>query len=69
MSELRAKGTTSVNLFIGPEGGFTPSEVEFARGGGTIPVTLGQRVIRAETAGLVAATAILYEFGELDLPD
>lgn len=69
LSELKAKGLASVNLFIGPEGGFSPSEVEFARGCGIVPVTLGRRVLRAETAGLVAATAILYEFGDLDLSD
>lgn len=69
LSELRAKGLSSVNLFIGPEGGFSPSEVEFARGCGITSVSLGRRVLRAETASLVAATAILYEYGDLDLSD
>jgi len=69
LSGLSAKGPCSVNLLIGPEGGFSPSEVEFAQGCGITPVTLGQRVLRAETASLVAATAILYEYGDLDLPD
>ena len=55
----------SVNLFIGPEGGFSSSEVELARNYGIVPISLGQRVLRAETAGLVAATAILYECGDL----
>jgi 16S rRNA (uracil1498-N3)-methyltransferase len=54
-----------VNLFIGPEGGFSPSEVESARGWGVITVSLGPRILRAETAGLVAAAAILYEWGDL----
>jgi len=58
-----------VNLFVGPEGGFAVSEVEFARSCGVVPVTLGSRVLRAETAGLVAASAILYECGDLDPPD
>ena len=62
----KAKDISSVNLFIGPEGGFSPAEVEFARGCGALPITLGRRVLRAETAGLVAATAILYECGDLD---
>jgi len=69
LSELRATGLSSVNLFIGPEGGFSPSEVEFAQGCGITPITLGPRVLRAETASLVAATAILYEYGDLDLSD
>ncbi|MDD5093300.1 MAG: RsmE family RNA methyltransferase [Dehalococcoidia bacterium] len=54
-----------MNIFIGPEGGFTQSEVDFARSKGINPVTLGRRILRAETAGLVAGVAILYERDEL----
>jgi 16S rRNA (uracil1498-N3)-methyltransferase len=54
-----------LNLFIGPEGGFEDQEVDFARSQGITPVSLGPRILRAETAGLVAATAALYEVGEL----
>ena len=65
--EINRRGDSlSVNLFIGPEGGFTRSEVELARGCGIVPVTLGSRVLRAETAGLVAASAVFYECGDLD---
>lgn len=56
----------SINLFIGPEGGFTPQEVEQGQRYGGIPVTLGPRILRAETAGLVAAAAILYELGDME---
>ena len=56
----------SVNLFVGPEGGFTPDEVEMARQYGLIPISLGARILRAETAGLVATAAILYELGDLE---
>ncbi len=55
-----------VNLFIGPEGGFADEEIAIARGKGIVPVSLGPRILRAETAGLVAATAILYELGDLE---
>lgn len=55
----------SINLFIGPEGGFTSQELAQAQTYGAIPVTLGPRILRAETAGLVAATAMLYELGDL----
>ena len=55
----------TINLFIGPEGGFTPQEVALAGEYGIRPVTLGPRIFRAETAGLIAATAILYEMGDL----
>jgi 16S rRNA (uracil1498-N3)-methyltransferase len=65
---ISEKTSLSVNLFIGPEGGLSPSEVEFARGCGILPISLGSRILRAETAGLVAASAILYECGDLDPP-
>jgi 16S rRNA (uracil1498-N3)-methyltransferase len=55
----------SINLFIGPEGGFTFEEVTLAQHYGIISITLGPRILRAETAGLVAAAAILYELGDL----
>ena len=55
----------SINIFIGPEGGFTTEEVELAKKNRITPVTLGRRILRAETAGLVTAAVILYELGEL----
>lgn len=55
----------SINLFIGPEGGFAPTEMIIARNYGLLAVSLGPRILRAETAGLVAAAAILYELGDL----
>ncbi len=55
----------AVNLFIGPEGGFSAEEIDLACRYGLRPVTLGPRIFRAETAGLVAATALLYEMGDL----
>ncbi|MCD6553189.1 MAG: 16S rRNA (uracil(1498)-N(3))-methyltransferase [Anaerolineae bacterium] len=56
----------SINLFIGPEGGFSADEVNLAQRYGIHAVTLGPRILRAETAGLVAAAAILYELGDLE---
>jgi 16S rRNA (uracil1498-N3)-methyltransferase len=56
----------SINLFVGPEGGFTPEELAQAQRYGARPVTLGPRILRAETAGLVAAAAILHELGDLE---
>ncbi len=55
----------AVNLFVGPEGGFTPEEVETARQHGIAPVTLGARILRAETAAIATASAVLYELGDL----
>jgi 16S rRNA (uracil1498-N3)-methyltransferase len=56
----------SLSLFIGPEGGLTLDEIKVARSYQVQPVSLGPRILRAETAGLVAAAAILYELGDLE---
>lgn len=61
----KTENTHEVSIFVGPEGGFSPHEVDFARSCGIEPVSLGSRILRAETAGLVAAAVTLYEFGEL----
>jgi 16S rRNA (uracil1498-N3)-methyltransferase len=50
----------SVLLVIGPEGGFSPIEVEQAQAAGFVRVGLGRRTLRAETAGLVGLSAIFY---------
>ncbi len=55
----------TVHLFIGPEGGFAPEEVALAQEHGVRLVTLGPRILRAETAALVAATLALAALGEL----
>ena len=55
----------TVHLFIGPEGGFAPGEVDLAQRYGLQPVTLGPRILRAETAGIAAVAAILFALGDL----
>jgi 16S rRNA (uracil1498-N3)-methyltransferase len=54
-----------IRLIVGPEGGFTESEIEKARDQGIVPVGLGRRILRAETASLAALSAVMYEAGEL----
>lgn len=51
----------SVAVFIGPEGGFAPKEIELALKDGITSVTLGRRILRTETAGLVTGAVLLYE--------
>ena len=50
-------------LFLGPEGDFAPREVEQARAAGLRPAGLGHRILRAETAAVVATALCLYELG------
>jgi 16S rRNA (uracil1498-N3)-methyltransferase len=61
---LRGNNPSAViNIFIGPEGGFSPAEVRLAQGRGAVPVTFGRLIMRTETAALFAASALLYELG------
>lgn len=50
----------SVAVFIGPEGGFESSEIEKAREIGVQSITLGKRILRTETAGLVTLAMLVY---------
>ena len=54
-----------IQVYVGPEGGFTEAEIAQARRYGVQPITLGPRILRAETAGVIAAALILYEAGEM----
>lgn len=64
---LTLKGVTAgrklnnIAVFIGPEGGFTATEADMARGNDIIPVTLGPRILRTETAGPAVLAMLLYE--------
>jgi 16S rRNA (uracil1498-N3)-methyltransferase len=49
-----------VAIFIGPEGGFDEKEIEAALAAGITPITLGKRILRTETAGMVALSWIGY---------
>ena len=60
----RAAVEPDIALFIGPEGGFTEEEVSQAQRQGAVAVTLGPRILRAETAAVTAALLTLYELGE-----
>ncbi|TVX94313.1 16S rRNA (uracil(1498)-N(3))-methyltransferase [Paenibacillus agilis] len=54
-----------VLIIVGPEGGFTAQEVETFVNAGAVSVGLGRRILRAETAGMLALTCVLYETGEM----
>jgi 16S rRNA (uracil1498-N3)-methyltransferase len=55
--------TITVVLFIGPEGGLMAEEIKLAQRYGVQVVTLGTRILRAETAALTAIANVMYELG------
>jgi len=55
-----------VFLIVGPEGGFSTAEVSQAARKGALTAGLGPRILRTETAGLVASAILLYEMGDLE---
>ncbi len=64
MKQVLQKGhCKDVLLLIGPEGGFSPKEVEMLMAAGAQSVSLGKLILRAETAGVVASAMVLYECG------
>ena len=68
MKNLRevVSGQASAAYFIGPEGGITPEEHQALVKAGAVSVSLGKRILRAETAAVVCGAVILAYSGELD---
>lgn len=54
----------SVGVFIGPEGGFAPEEVEEAVDKGAHSITLGKRILRTETAGMALMAVVMFQSEE-----
>lgn len=50
-----------IAVFIGPEGGFEESEIQEAIRTGMVPITLGKRILRTETAGMTVMSWIMYQ--------
>lgn len=55
----------SITMVVGPEGGFAEPEIKLALKHGFHTLTLGPRILRTETAGLVALSVLQYRFGDL----
>ncbi len=58
---LKGLRVRSAAVFIGPEGDFTEKEISAAKDAGAIPVSLGQEVLRSETAAICALSVLNYE--------
>ena len=61
----RARKQNRIFFIVGPEGGFSRQEVEEAMEKAFVPVTLGERILRAETASLCLLSILQYEFGDM----
>lgn len=59
---LPKQAPMALAIFIGPEGGWTPEELATMRGLGAIEVSLGQRILRTETAGLAALAMVMAAY-------
>lgn len=62
----RSNTTSRVLLVVGPEGGFSEEEIETAVSQSFVPVSLGPRRLRSETAGILLCSVIMFQLGELD---
>jgi 16S rRNA (uracil1498-N3)-methyltransferase len=62
---LRQHPFQKIYVMVGPEGGFTEEEVRLAKEEGFIPVKLGRRILRTETAAITMAAILQYELGDL----
>ncbi|ACM18782.1 16S rRNA (uridine1498-N3-)-methyltransferase [Geotalea daltonii FRC-32] len=54
-----------IGVLIGPEGGFSPEEAAAASSAGFIPISMGRRIVRTETASLIILSILQYHWGDL----
>ncbi len=66
LEQFRAAQPAAVYLMIGPEGGFERSEIDQALAKGFKIVSMGPRILRAETAALAAGTMVQFIFGDMN---
>ena len=59
------RGIESAAIITGPEGGFAPFEADLAKAVGLHICSMGERILRCETAPVVALTAVMYATGNL----
>ena len=60
-SDDRKRLPSTATVWVGPEGDFTPAEINAIRGSGALPITLGQLILRSETAAFYCLSILNYE--------
>lgn len=63
--KLQQDVTSSVLVLVGPEGGWSKEEVQIAEQAKVVPITLGQQILRAETAAIAAISILQSRLGKL----
>ena len=64
-SAVSGKETTNMAILVGPEGGYSEAEIQECLQAGIMPVSIGKRILRMETAAVVGSALLLYELGEM----
>ena len=64
LEAIKKDGVKTLGIFIGPEGGFAAEEIELAREAGGRILTLGNRILRTETAGLCMLSVLGFYLDE-----
>jgi len=65
LQKLEKSEELKIGVLIGPEGGIEKEEIDMLKQAGTKIVTLGNRILRTETAPIVMASIIMYELNEM----
>lgn len=63
---LKENKYSNVNIIIGPEGGFSETEVDYLAEKGASIVHLGNRILRTETASIALLAMVQYEIGDIN---
>lgn len=61
LKKIQGKDRYKIAIVIGPEGGISEREIEILKNMGAVFVSLGKRILRTETAGIVMSGNIMYE--------
>lgn len=64
LNNIKNKEIRKIGFLVGPEGGISNKEIEILKSSGAKIITLGKRILRTETAPIVIASNIVYEFDE-----
>ena len=62
---LKGKSPKTISYLIGPEGGFSPEEIDYIKDNKIPVITLGKRILRTETASIAVTSMLMYEIGDM----